>query len=378
MNPRDRAGFALPSAIITLVLLSALIAGAMFVATEELRAGRSDVANQRALAAAEWALDRAILNWDPRHNTRRTVGESVSIAASTTGSTDSFDVIATRVQRDAFWLTARGSSGIDGGRIPARHTIAASLRLHGPAFPLTAALTAGAAVMVDGGVVDGRDGTGSSELACRDDAPADVAGIVTPDTTLVCGASCVGAVPAGVFGNPPVGSAPALTSDPAALYFGGETRAALGQRAPIVATAGTHTPRPSVANGDCDRGDAENWGDPGGRSLCADYFPLIRSSGDIVLGPGSVGQGVLLVDGSVRLESGARFVGVVIAGNDIEVSGPGAVIEGAAFAIDADRVDGSRVVGGGAVTFNRCAVRRVELGIARLVRTRERWWVELR
>jgi len=87
---------------------------------------------------------------------------------------------------------------------------------------------------------------------------------------------------------------------------------------------------------------------------------------------------VLLVDGSVRLESGARFVGAVIAGNDIAVSGPGAVIEGAAFAIDADRVDASRVVDGGAVRFNRCAVRRVALGIARLVRTRERWWVELR
>ena len=38
-----RAGFALPAAIIALVLLSALVAGALFVSTEELRSGRSDV-----------------------------------------------------------------------------------------------------------------------------------------------------------------------------------------------------------------------------------------------------------------------------------------------------------------------------------------------
>ena len=60
MAHADRGGFALPAAIMALVLLSALVAGALFVSTEELRAGRTDLADQRAMATAEWALERAI------------------------------------------------------------------------------------------------------------------------------------------------------------------------------------------------------------------------------------------------------------------------------------------------------------------------------
>jgi hypothetical protein len=121
-----------------------------------------------------------------------------------------------------------------------------------------------------------------------------------------------------------------------------------------------------------------NWGDPAGSSLCADYFPSIHVSGDVTVSSGGMGQGVLIADGSVRLEAGARFVGVVIAGNDIAVVGPGAVIDGIAIAKDFDLAGTTRVADGGAITFNRCAVHRAELGVARLVRTRERWWAELR
>jgi hypothetical protein len=368
---RHRSGFALPSAIITLVLLSALIAGALFVATQELRAGRGDVADQRALSVAEWALERAIANWDPRHNSRVGVGQSVAVAQGEVGAREPFDVTATRVQPNAFWMTARASSGMDGGRIPARHTIAASLRLIGPTFPLSAALSAGNAVTIDNGVVDGRDARTSTDLACRDDSPADVAGVVTPDTALVCGVTCTGGVPLGVFGTPPLAAAPGLTSDSTS-----ESGSTL--RASINLAPGAYAPRPSTANGDCNRTDPLNWGDPGGSSLCADYFPIVHASGDIMLSSGAVGQGLLIADGSIRLEAGARFVGVVIAKNDIEVAGAGAVIDGVAFANDVDRAGATRVADGGAITFNRCAVRRAELGVARLVRTRERWWVELR
>jgi hypothetical protein len=268
-------------------------------------------------------------------------------------------------------MTAHASSGVDGGRIPARHTVAASLRLFGPTFPLRAALSAGGGVTVDNGVVDGRDARTSTELACRDDAPSDVAGIVTPDTTLVCGVSCIGAAPSGVFGTPPLAAGISLTTDSTAAV-------ASVARASTTIAAGAYAPRPSVASGDCNRNDPLNWGDPGGSSLCTDYFPIVHALGDVTLSSGAVGQGLLVADGSIRLESGARFVGVVIAKNDIAVVGPGAVIDGVAFATDVDRAGGTRVADGGAITFNRCAVHRAELGVARLVRTRERWWVELR
>ena len=79
---RRREGFALPAAIIAIVLLSALVAGALFVSTEELRSGRGDASDQRALTAAEWALDRAILAWDTQRNTAQALGSSATLVAA--------------------------------------------------------------------------------------------------------------------------------------------------------------------------------------------------------------------------------------------------------------------------------------------------------
>jgi hypothetical protein len=86
---------------------------------------------------------------------------------------------------------------------------------------------------------------------------------------------------------------------------------------------------------------------------------------------------MLVAEGSVRLEANARFVGVVIARGGIEVSGLRAEIAGAAFA-GAANATVSRVTDGGAIRFASCAIRRAVTGSARLARTPERWWIELR
>ena len=97
-----------------------------------------------------------------------------------------------------------------------------------------------------------------------------------------------------------------------------------------------------------------------------------------MLAAGSVGQGFLIVDGDLRLDAGARFVGVVIVGDDLAVSGAGAEIVGSARGADVDAADGSVVSDRGAVRFSGCAIRRATLGAPRLARTPVRWWSELR
>ncbi|HUQ83917.1 MAG TPA: hypothetical protein VM076_22395 [Gemmatimonadaceae bacterium] len=362
-----RTGFALPAAIFALVLLSALVAGALFVSTEELRTGRTDLADQRALALAEAALERAIVTWDTQRNIELAVGASTVIEQQTLATNDRVDVTATRVQRLAVWITARASSGTGGRLAPARHTIAAALRLSEPAVPRLAALSAGGRVTVDNGTVDGRRaGSSTPSLACPDDTPADVAGILLPDTLLACGPICSGAAPAGVFGAPALAAGLSLTSD-----------AALSERAQIVLPAGAFVSRPAVASGVCDVTDALNWGDPGG-GRCGQRYVVIHITGDATLGTGSRGQGILVVDGTLRVEAGAQFDGVVVAGNDVEVVGPDARLTGVVVARDRDGATGSRVADGGAIRFSSCAVQRAQLGVARLVRTPERWWAELR
>ena len=373
----DRRGIALPAAIMALVLLSALVAGALYVSTEELRAGRGDVASERALAAAESALERAVVAWDPQRSTSLSIGTSATVERWSSASGDRAEVTATRVGARTIWLTA-ASSGADGRTIPARHTIAASLRLVGPRFPLSAALTAAGKVTIRDATVEGRDAStgGAPLMACADDANADVAGLAVPDALLACGVTCSGGIPAGVSGSPPVTVDASLTIA-SAFSFGDDTPATLARRAALVLPGGTFTPRPSVTGDACNVQDPLNWGDPAD-GACGNLFRIVHVRGDAVLGAGSVAQGVLLVDGALRVEPGARFVGVVVAANDIEVLGVGASITGAAFAMDADRAGESLVADGAEVRFSSCAVRRTELGIARLVRTPGRWWAELR
>ena len=375
----SRSGFALPAAIMALVLLTALVAGALYVSTEELRAGRGDVASQRALVSAESALEAAIASWDPRLNATLLPGTRATLVRRADSNGDDVEVTAVRVQRMAVWMTAVARSTADGRPIPARHTIAASLRLMVPRFPLSSALTAGGMVTVRDGIVDGTDGLagGSATPACTGDVPADVAGIIVPDTLLACGATCTGGVPAGVMGTPPVSTSAVLTSDSSAAP-GDSLTTMLARRASVVFGGGAYAPRPSTSDAQCDTADPLNWGDPDGAGVCADFYRIVHIRGDAVLGAGSVGQGMLLVEGSLRVDAGARFAGVVIAQNDIEVRGAGATISGVAFAMDRDRVGGSQIADGGAVRFASCVARRAALGVAHLARTPGRWWAELR
>ncbi len=371
-----REGFALPAAIFSLVLLSALVAGALFVSTEELRSGRGDRADQRALAAAEWAIDRGILTWDPRRNVEQFVGRTDTLLTEYGPPNESVIVVATRVQRDAVWMTATAMRGGDRRGIPARHTVGASLRLVDAGVVARAALTTGGAVLVDAGIVDGRDAAflADSATACAENASA--AGIAVPDVSRVTCATCATSAASGVFGTPVIDSSAIAYS--AFADFVNESMSSLARRASIDLAGGTMTPRPTSANGICDRADPFNWGDPTASSSCADWLPVIHVRGSVVLGGGSVGQGILVADGSVRLEGSARFAGLVVAGGDITVSGPGAEIAGAAFAGAMNASAVSRVTDGGAIRFSSCAVRRASMGAARLVRTPGRWWVELR
>jgi len=352
------------------------VAGALFVSTEELRSGRGDVADQRALAVAEWALAQAVAAWDPERNTGDPIGRTAVLGESSWTPNDRVVVTGARVQRRSVWLVAEATVGGDGRVARARHAVAASLRLVGVGVPERAALTARGAVTVNRGTVDGR-GTGVPRDAsgvCADDDAGEAAGVIVPPAAGVRCVDCDALAGLGVFGAPPVDSSGAGGIDSVAARALG----ALAVRATIQLAGGSLAPRPSVDNGACDRADPLNWGDPSGTSVCVDYYPVVHVRGDATLGAGSQGQGILLVDGNLRVEATARFAGVVRVSGDISVVGMGAEIVGAAFADDGGGPGTSLVADGGAVRFSRCAVHRATLGSARLARTPVRWWTELR
>lgn len=373
---RRRPGFALPAAIMALVLLSALVAGALFVATGELQSGQGDTADQRALAAAEWALDRAMLEWDVQRNTLQAVGATTVTDEPGPSPNERMVVTTTRVQRLAVWMTATATSG-DGRSIPVHHTVAASLRLVAPTVAVRAALTSFGSVTVNGGLVDGavissRDSATFVDTTgvCRDRAGAGIASIDTSQVTCVTCSS----TSTGIFGSPPIDAISALDSASNVDVM----LATLATRATTTLPGGTFVPRPSARGDACDRQDVLNWGSPLGVGPCTNWFPVVHVRGAAVLAAGSVGQGILIVSGRLRVEANARFEGIVIASGGIDVDGAGAEINGAAFAGDADSAGGARVSNGGAIRLATCALRRALLGTARLERAPGRWWAELR
>jgi len=129
-----------------------------------------------------------------------------------------------------------------------------------------------------------------------------------------------------------------------------------------VAVAGSGTPMPVEAFGECLEGQPWVWGDPDqpGRP-CGGHMPMRYADGDLdVLG--GAGQGLLVVAGDLTLTSGARFYGLVIVRGVLSLAG-GASLEGMALARNGLDVDPSAsLVGSACWAVRALAASRAALG----------------
>ena len=109
---------------------------------------------------------------------------------------------------------------------------------------------------------------------------------------------------------------------------------------------GVIAPLPTQFAGVCRIEVATNWGDPSRAGDCRDHFVLVTTLGDLTLDGGG-GQGVLAVDGSLRLEGASRFTGVVLVAGDLNLA-QGARIDGLVRTGGSVSLsDSSRIVGSG-------------------------------
>ena len=113
---------------------------------------------------------------------------------------------------------------------------------------------------------------------------------------------------------------------------------------------GMITPLPTQIGGACRTETATNWGSPSHTGACDDHYVLASSSGSLTL-LGGEGQGVLVVDGSLSLESASRFAGVILVSGDVSLK-EGVRIDGLVRAGGSVSVsDSSRIVGSGCATL---------------------------
>jgi hypothetical protein len=379
---KRREGFAMAVAMIAIVVIGALIAGAFFTSTQEYRMGRNSLMDQRAYSAAEAGVTQPIQGWLKSLNLSMGNGETNKPDTLRMGGGAYSIRRVTRLDDYTFWVMSDGYAGGTTGSIASHHRVNAIYRLAYPSFNILGALTVRGKVEVQGSSkVDGTDEI-PSQWALSGVCPAVGAGkpgVAAPDTTLVCNGNC----PEGkneqqrIFGTPAQQQDPAA-SDTATYYkYGDQNWNTLTANADIKLPAGNYKTLPSESGGKCNYSDTYNRGDPGRTTSCADYVPIIYINGDLKIQANSRGQGVLLVNGSMEMAGGFEFNGILIVRNDIKSTGNGNKISGSAFAGNTYTTDNTSITGNSEIQYSKCAVERASKGSSTVVRMKQRGFSEV-
>ncbi len=104
-QPALRQGFALVAALLAIVLIGALVSGAMFATTEETRVGTTGVAREVALMSAESAI--ASLVSSATLNLPTTIGVPGTLSQRSDISGHPVITYVTRLDSTIYWLVAQ-------------------------------------------------------------------------------------------------------------------------------------------------------------------------------------------------------------------------------------------------------------------------------
>jgi hypothetical protein len=332
-NPR---GFAVATALFTIVVIGALAMGTLFAATHEMRAGTEALHQTRAIMAAELGVEQAIVGWSREWNGALARGHGRSWTATTDGARLVIGV--TRLADDLFLVTSESRAG------PARRRVARAVRLDVRDPPLLAALVA----------TSGVDTTGATAVDGSDHAP-----------------SAWDCPPPSATSFPAI----AVTDTASTLRFGHFDWAALVSVAHTSLTVRATGVAPRASDEECDTAVPENWGEPNrlNGGPCTGYYPVIHAPSDLVI-DGGRGQGVLIVEGNLTIQSAFEFTGVVLVRGAV-IGGPGGGRITGTMSVAGQGATASSLQGI-AIEFSRCAARKALLGIAMPKALAERSWSE--
>lgn len=390
LRARRPRGSALPLALVMLVVMSTLAAGAFTASQQSMRGGRNVLIEQRALAVAEYGLNQRMARWQPRLNlppgqgglaTGAVDDSSVFVAAG-----DTARVRITRLNAMQYHIESVGRASIPNPQLTSVRSVAVIARLAYPTIVPKGAVTTGGSVVISGtSSVDGRDtvpaGWTSTECAGMRATTA-IPAVVIPTGPYQVKTAGSGQILSG--NNDWVKDAAAKDSNTYVRY-GTESWNSLASNA-IRLPGGTYGSdiEPTVQDGTCwtSNPSVMNWGEPfrgtGSVVPCQQYFPIVYVDGTLTLNGRGRGQGILLVNGDLRITGTFDWVGMVIVRDDINKGTGTATITGALMARNAILGDSASIwAGNQKVAYSKCAVESALRGSAILVRARERAWAQL-
>ena len=388
---QNERGMALAVAIFALVVVGALVAGALFAGTQEQRVGENWRRLTQSFGAAETGLNEVIRNWDPKqiNIVRQYPLDSVKVPLPINGVVDSITPGGSGIYggyiyklNDAVYLvdiTARdrhSAVGVAGGG--ARQRLGWLVRIRTLDLHIGAALTTRGGVDLKGNaLVNGRDTIpqGWNSSYCDTIGDTSKAGIRTTDTSQVHAQRSDQ-----LYGYP---SKQQDTSIHASTFtqFGDVSYASLAASAGVQLSGGNYKidPVPNMNSGACDKTIRTNWGDGMNPSYpCGNYFPIIHIAGDATLN-GDQGQGVLLVDGNLQVQGSFIFYGVVIVQGDIQTAGGGSTDAHFYGAVMANNVslELNSLAGNATLQYSKCAVTNALEGTQVATPVRSRGWAQL-
>jgi hypothetical protein len=382
-----RDGFALPIAIFSLVVVGVLVTGAFYTARQETRIGVASENGLLSFYMAERAVSEALVDLEASYLNSMTMWGDTSYTV--TDPDGSVDLTVTRTAQRTFLVDATSTvsrgGAVMGGATSRVGTIA---KLFSVDFDPPAALTTQGDIKYGGSsevhgldaIPDGSSGGMADWTSiCDPSSMTDKPGILTNDTTRIDWTGSRKKIEGNMSGNPKVAEDPSISAS-SLMTFGDMTWDEMEGMADKVYTTST-TPSPVVSGGACATGVKDNWGDPlDPSSPCFDYFPIILYDGGGLMHLSSgYGQGILLVDGDLKVNGGFEFYGPVFVRGTLSTNGSGGHFWGGVVAANAE-LEENTVLGNAVITYSSCSVQRAILGNSGLTRLRpiaDRSWIDL-
>jgi hypothetical protein len=329
------SGIAIVAALYFITIVGVLAVAVLFGARQWSRAGHGALRDAALTARADELLVGSVGDWSMTERAEQPVGSRVAMAVAVGPFHDRIEATAyiTRLTRSLYWLQANVRSA---GSLGGRHRVNLLVRVPVWVPPTRSPLLSAGDVLLGANARVVVDGTGSTDCLSNAESVAEAAITLPPDARLVLAVDYPAA-------ERPSARIDSVASLPLALLAAsGVSWEALAQRADIRVVADAHrSPLPETdANGCVD--NLTNWGEPLRQtpaSPCEGRRRIIYAAGDLTLDGGRA-QGVVLVEGRLRLAGPLVFSGVVIARGGIEtvadgVDMTGVVISGASNAAHA-------------------------------------------